>query len=239
MTIDELLTNYREVFALSEREKGENFERLMRNFLLTYSVYRGKFSDVWLWKNFPYKNQFGGKDLGIDIVARTFDGEFYAVQCKFYNENSTIDKTAVDSFISASDRFFIVDGVKINFSARIWISTTEKYTSNAREMMKGHSPEVKIINLETLRRAQVNWTLLDNGFFGEPAKIFRHQHPYQIEAVDAALNHFQKHSRGQLIMACGTGKTFTSLKIAEKIFPTGKILFLVPSISLLSQTLEE
>ena len=239
MTIDDLLKNYREVFALDEYEKGERFERLTRNFLLTYSVYRGKFSDVWLWKNFPYRHELGGKDLGIDIVAKTVDGEFWAVQCKFYAETSTIDKPAVDSFISNSGRDFNVDGVKKNFSGRIFISTTDNFTGNAREMLKGQTPEVKIINLETLRRAQVNWTLLDNGYFGDEYIIKRDLRDYQVDAVNKAYEHFQSHKRGQLIMACGTGKTFTSLKIAEKISPRGKILFLVPSISLLSQTLEE
>ena len=211
-SIDELLKNYREVFAMTEKEKGESFERLMKNFLLTYSVYRGKFSDVWLWKNFPYRHELGGKDLGIDIVAKTVDGEFWAIQCKFYSETSKIDKPAVDSFLANSARIF--DGK--NFSARILISTTDNFTDNAREMLKGQSPEV--------RRAKVNWILLDNGYFGR-ASINRNLRDYQIDAINAAHEHFQKNSRGKLIMACGTGKTFTSLKIAEKLFPNGKILF--------------
>lgn len=237
-TIDELLKIYRESIC-SEYYKGTRFEILMKNFLLTYAPYRGKFSNVWLWKNFPYKNQLGGKDLGIDLVAKTFDENFVAVQCKFYSDNSTVEKSAVDSFISNSARKFFVDGVEKIFSQRIWISTTENYSANALEMMKNQSPAIQILNLENLRHAQVNWSLLNNGFFGENAKISRNLRDYQISAVEKAEEHFQKNSRGQLIMACGTGKTFTSLKIAEKISPNGKILFLVPSISLLSQTIEE
>lgn len=239
MTIDELLENYRNVFCLSEVEKGIYFERLMKNFLLTCPTYRGKFSDVWLWKNFPYRNQLGGKDLGIDIVAKTSSGEFWAIQCKFYSDNSTVEKSAVDSFIANSARSFFADGVEKTFSARLWIATTENYSANAREMFKNQSPEIKILNLENLRHANVNWSLIDNGFFGDGAITKRFLKDYQKVAVEKADEHFQKNSRGQLIMACGSGKTFTSLKIAEKIFPRGKILFLVPSISLLSQTLEE
>ena len=237
-TIDELLKNYREIFCMSEVEKGEHFERLMKNFLLTCPVYRGKFKNVWLWKNFPHKNQLGGKDLGIDIVAETFENNFIAVQCKFYSDNSTVEKKFVDSFISNSARKFFVDGIEKNFSERIWISTTENYSKNALEMMKNQSPEIKILNLENLRHAQVNWSLLDNGFFGDNAKIFRNLKDFQKIAVENAEKYFQKNSRGQLIMACGSGKTFTSLKIAEKIFPHGKILFLVPSISLLNQSIK-
>ena len=74
MTIDGLLDTY-EIFAMSEVEKGERFERLMRNFLLTYPVWRGIVSDVWRWKDFPFKNELGGKDLGIDLVVKTVDGD--------------------------------------------------------------------------------------------------------------------------------------------------------------------
>lgn len=150
MTIDELLKNYRKVFALNEREKGENFERLMRNFLLTYAPYRGKFSNVWLWKDFPFRADFGGKDLGIDIVAETVDGEFWAVQCKFYADTSTIDKPAVDSFLATSSKTFQGDK---KFSARMWISTTNNFTDNAEKTLQNQSPPVTRIGIEELRNA--------------------------------------------------------------------------------------
>ena len=235
MTIDELLDTYK-IFAMSDVEKGERFERLMRNFLLTYPIWRGIVSDVWLWKDFPFRAELGGKDLGIDLVVKTRDGDFWAAQCKFYAESTAISKAAVDSFISNSARTF--NGDK-KFSRRLWISTSDNFTDNAREMLKNQSPAVEFINLATLRRAQVNWSLLDNGFAKDDAIIIRNLRDYQQDAINAAQIHFQNHNRGQLIMACGTGKTFTALKIAEKLFPRGKILFLVPSISLLSQTLEE
>ena len=234
MTIDELLETY-ELFAMTELEKGERFERLMKNFLLTYPVWRGTVANVWRWKEFPFRDELGGKDLGIDLVVKTVSGDYRAVQCKFYAESSTISKEAVDSFFSNATRTF--DGDK-KFSSFIWISTTDNYTDNAREMFKGRE-NLKIIDLATLRRVQVNWALLDNNFSGENAIVVRKLRDYQIEAVNAAQIHYQNHNRGQLIMACGTGKTFTALRIAESLAPDGKILFLVPSISLLNQTLEE
>ena len=235
MTIDELLDSY-EIFAMSDVEKGERFERLMKNFLLTYPVWRGKIADVWRWKDFPYRDELGGKDLGIDIVCKTVDGDFWAAQCKFYAESTVISKAAVDSFFSNATRTF---GGGKNFSTLVWISTSNRYTDNAREMFKGRSHEVKIIDLEFLRRAQVNWALLDNGFIKDDAVIVRKLRDYQLEAIDKARKHYVANTRGKLIMACGTGKTFTALKIAENLAPDGKILFLVPSISLLRQTLEE
>ena len=187
MTIDELLKDYREVFALSDVEKGEHFERLMKNFLLTYPVWRGKISDVWRWKDFPFRDELGGKDLGIDLVAKTFDEKFWAVQCKFYAESTTVAKPAVDSFFSNATRTF--DGDK-TFSEFVWICTTDRYTDNAREMFKNRTPEVKIVDMETLRRAQVNWTLLNNGFVREEAINVRKLRDYQLTAVEKAREHF-------------------------------------------------
>lgn len=109
MTIDELLDDYR-LLDISERERGEKFERLMKNFLLTYPAYRGKFSNVWLWNEFPFREELGGKDLGIDIVAKTVYGEYWAAQCKFYAETTIIDKPAVDTFLATGGKTF--DGNK-------------------------------------------------------------------------------------------------------------------------------
>ena len=236
MTIDELLIKYHDE-NISERDKGAKFERLMKNFLLTYPAYRGKFSDVWLWNEFPFRDELGTVDLGIDIVAKTGGGDFWAVQCKFYAETSLIDKAAVDTFLATSSKTF--DGDK-NFSARLWISTSDNLTDNAEITLQNQSPEVARIGLEELRTAPVDWEKLDAGIFGKEAvKDAREPKEHQLNAIDAAKAHFQNHDRGKLIMACGTGKTYTSLKIAETLAPKGKILFLVPSISLLSQILHE
>ena len=230
VTIDELLIKYRDE-NFSERDKGTKFERLMKNFLLTNPVYRGKFSKVFLWNEFSDE-----PDLGIDLVAETVDGNFWAVQCKFYSDSTPINKAAVDSFLSNSSRTF---GGK-NFSARLWISTSDNLTDNAEKTLQNQTPPVARIGMEDLRKAAVDWEKLDAGTFGEEAvKNFREPLEHQLNAINAAQNHFQNHSRGKLIMACGTGKTYTSLKIAETLAPNGKILFLVPSIALLSQTLYE
>ena len=236
MTIDELLENYRGE-EISERDKGTKFERLMKNFLLTNPVYRGKFSDVWLWNEFPFREDFGTVDLGIDIVCKTVDDEFWAVQCKFYLDTTPINKSAVDTFLATSSKIF--DGDK-KFSARLWISTSGNLTDNAEITLQNQTPPVARIGMEELRKAAVDWEKLDAGTFGKQAVInFREPKEHQLDAINAAQNHFKNHSRGKLIMACGTGKTYTSLKIAETLAPNGKILFLVPSISLLGQILYE
>ncbi|MBR7024559.1 MAG: DEAD/DEAH box helicase, partial [Selenomonadaceae bacterium] len=235
VTVDKLLENYRRL-EISERDKGAKFERLMKNFLLTNPVYRGKFSDVWLWSEFPFRDELGTVDLGIDIVCKAVDGEFWAVQCKFYAETSTIDKAAVDTFLATSSKTF--DGGK-KFSVRLWISTSDNLTDNAEITLQNQTPEVLQINLEDLRAAEVDWEKLDAGKFGDEAVTKNFLRDYQSNAIQKAHEHYKHHDRGKLIMACGTGKTFTALKIAEKLFPDGKILFLVPSITLIKQTLVE
>lgn len=236
MTIDELLEKYRGE-EISERDKGAKFERLMKNFLFTRPEYRGKFSDVWLWNEFPFREELGGGDLGIDLVAKTADDEFWAVQCKFYFDTTPINKSAVDTFLATSSKTF---GGDKKFSARLWISTSDNLTDNAEITLQNQKPPVSRIGMEELRKAAVDWEKLDAGTFGDEAlKNFRAPKEHQLDAINAAQAHFATHDRGKLIMSCGSGKTYTSLKIAEKIFPHGKILFLVPSISLLSQILYE
>ena len=241
MSFDKILTQYRKI-AFSERDKGNRFERLMQAFLQTDPKYAYLFKTVWLWNEFPGKTHLGGTDTGIDIVALTFDGAYWAIQCKCFQENAVIDKPAVDSFLSTSGRNFKDAGAQtIHFSQRLWISTTNNWGPNATEAIKNQHPPVSRINLYDLQQAQVNWERLDNGISGEKARTAsREIKPHQQEALDKTNAHFKLNDRGKLIMACGTGKTFNALRIAEKqTGGKGLILFLVPSIALMSQTLRE
>ena len=240
-SFQKILDKYRKI-SFSEKDKGERFERLMKAYLLTDPKYAYKFKKVWLWAEFPGKKDLGGTDTGIDLVALTNEGDYWAVQCKCYQESSLIDKPAVDSFLSTSSRHFKGEDLKTySFAHRLWISTTNKWGINAQDAIKNQNPPVSRINLYDLIDAPLDWEKLDNGITGEVArtnkKILR---PHQTEALTKANVHFNANDRGKLIMACGTGKTFNSLRIAEnETNGKGLILFLVPSIALLGQTLNE
>jgi predicted helicase len=214
----------------------------MQAYLGTDPKYASKFRSVWLWGEFPGRVDLGGSDTGIDLVALTHEGDYWAIQCKCFQEDSVIDKPAVDSFLSTSSREFKNEQLQTTrFAQRLWISTTNRWSSNATEAIRNQSPPVVRINLFDLIEAPVDWDKLDKGIHGEsartPKKTLR---PHQKEAVDATHKYFQDHDRGKLIMACGTGKTFTALSIAEnETDGQGLILFLVPSIALLGQTLRE
>lgn len=242
MSFQKILQKYR-TQSFSERNKGERFERLMQSYLQTDPNYVFLFKNVWMWEDFPSKDDLGGNDTGIDLVALTDDGDYWAVQCKCYSESATIDKPSVDSFLSTSSRQFRNEkGELVNFSNRLWISTTNKWGVNATEAIKNQTPPVSRINLIDLEEAPVDWEKLEKGITGELSrKEKKSLRPHQSEALQKTNDYFQSGGeRGKLIMACGTGKTFTALRIAEnETNHQGFVLFLVPSIALLGQSLRE
>lgn len=241
MQFRDILEFYRK-HSYTEKDKGWRFEKLIKAFFKTDPRYAHLIKDIWLWNEFFGKDNFGGSDIGIDIVIKTTTEEFWAVQCKFYAETATIDKPAVDSFLSTSSKSFISeDGTTAWFSRRLFVSTTNQWGSNAEIAISNQNPPVIRINLSELEDAPVNWEKLFNDISGESARIEKFPiRPHQKEALDKSIEYFKTYDRGKLIMACGTGKTYTSLKIAETLTGgDGLVLFLVPSIALLGQTLRE
>lgn len=187
------------------------------------------------------EKDFGGKDLGIDLVAKTDLGDYWAIQCKCYDEKAVISKAVVDSFISTAHRAFIDDlTLKTTyFSNLIWVSTTLRWGANAEETLKGQDIPVTRINMHELEASPVDWDKLLKGDTGKAAlREGKQPRKHQLEAMKAAHEYFRVHDRGKLIMACGTGKTYTSLEIIEQeTGGKGLILFMVPSIALLGQSL--
>lgn len=241
MNLPSIFNKYRQN-SYSERDKGDRFERLMQGYLQTDPQYAHQFKKVWLWNEFPGRKFLGGGDTGIDLVALTNGDEYWAIQCKFYQEDATIDKPSVDSFLSTSSREFEGENSEIQkFSHRIWISTTNNWGKNAYETIKNQNPAVTRINLNDLLNAPVDWEKIEQGVHGETARSKKKSlYPHVLEVRDKVVEYFKENERGRLIMACGTGKTITSLKIAEKHTENhGVVLFLVPSIALIGQTLRE
>lgn len=241
-TINDILQEIR-LKSMTEREKGADFERLMKLWFLTDPRY-SDLEKVWLWEEFPCRKDFGGKDLGIDLVARTEYGDYWAIQCKCYAEDAQIDKGAVDSFLANASRTFTDPETfqTKEFSNLIWVQTTRKrWGVNAEAAIQGLSKPFNRISLYDLEISVVDWDKLKKGLYGDKAKLPGKQpRPHQLNAMSKAYEYFitQGHDRGKLIMACGTGKTYTSLKIMEQMTPQdGFVLFLVPSIALLGQTL--
>ena len=215
--------------AKTEREKGDLFERAIRDFLKQSPEH--SFENVWMRKDWPELKKYGFpvRDLGIDLIAKEKEtGKYWAIQCKCYDENNQVNKPDIDSFFTESG--------KKPFEVRLIVTTTNNWGANAEEALKRQTKECKILTLHDLEKVDFDWQLESVKRKIEKKTLRSHQ---KI-AVRKSEEYFKTEDRGKLIMACGTGKTFTSLRITETITPeNANILFLAPSISLISQTLRE
>ncbi|MEN0038406.1 MAG: type ISP restriction/modification enzyme [Cellvibrio sp.] len=226
-----LLDSYRQT-SQTEREKGTYFEELIRTYFRYEATYADLYSDVWLYSDWAKEQGLDGRDTGIDLVAKTQGtNEYHAIQCKCYAEDYRVKKSDIDSFFTASG--------KKPFTRRIIVTTTNNWSEHAEDALQGQQPPVNKIDLTDLENSQIDWSKY------QPAKapVLKEKkklRDHQINALNSVEQGLATAERGKLIMACGTGKTFTSLKIAEKLAGKNKrVLFLVPSLSLLSQTLTE
>jgi len=230
-----ILAQFREM-TLSERDKGTSFENLMVQYFKTEPFYKEQYANVLSYSG--WVDQHGAalgvstkKDTGIDLVAITSDGQFHAIQCKNYSPDYSIRKNDIDSFFTASGKSF--------FTYRIIVTTTDQWTANAQDSLESQNPPVSKIDLHNLENSVIDWSQ----YHENTKPVLRAQktlREHQVDALNGAISGLKTAHRGKLIMACGTGKTFTSLKIAEDIAGKGKrVLFLVPSLSLMGQTLTE
>ena len=233
--LDALLDEYR-ARAKSEREKGTLFEELTRQFLLHDARFAHQFKEIYLWSEWPERRT---GDTGIDLVAIPVrDGEGpVAIQCKFYALGHRIQKADIDSFLSASG--------KEPFGRRIVVDTSgAPWGKNAQDAIEGQQIPVSRITLADLRDSDIDWRTYSLGSTQAPKTRERKvPRDHQVRARSAVMSGFAEHDRGTMVMACGTGKTFTALAIArefvEKEGGTARILFAVPSLALLKQTLDD
>ncbi|AFW01209.1 hypothetical protein B932_1631 [Gluconobacter oxydans H24] len=226
-----LLDTFRQM-AVSESEKGTYFEELIVCYLRTEPSYADLYDMVWPYKVWAGENGHPVKDTGIDLVARERGtGKLHAIQCKFYAPDHKITKKDIDTFFSASGKSW--------FSHRVIVATTNLWNSNAEATLADQHPPVSKIDLLDLEASVIDWSQ----YQPKQAPVLRKKKtplPHQDTAIKNVLAGFIASDRGRLIMACGTGKTFTSLKLAEQqVGAGGRVLFLVPSLSLLSQSLTE
>ena len=221
----------------SEREKGNYFENLSKIYFENEPKYKDLYENVWLWEEWrkywiEHGNSDPGTDTGIDLVARTKQtNEYHAIQAKFYDSETTLYKRHIDSFFTASG--------KKPFTQRLLILTTDNVSHHVDDAMQGQNTPTQKITLSDLENSKIDWAET----FKKKEVQLKKAHDlrdYQRNAIKNVAFGLETADRGKLIMACGTGKTFTALRLAEEVAGKGgKVLFLVPSLSLLSQTLTE
>ena len=206
--------------------RGRQFEHICKWFLKTDPVYAPQLKQVRLWKDWPGR---WGADAGIDLVAETTDGRLWAIQAKAYAPVYRIKKSDVDTFLSESSREL--------FSYRLLIATTNHVGATALRTLAAQEKPAHLSLLGDLERALVDWPTSPKQLIGRPAKP-KKPRPYQKRAIRDLVRGFTEEDREQLIMACGTGKTLVALWLAEAM-EAQRTLILVPSLSLLAQTLRE
>ncbi len=219
------------------RHKGSLFEKLSKRFLKEHDS-ANEYESIKLWSDFKLRGNKG--DRGIDMVITTTSKEYIAVQCKFHQDNISLND--ISTFLSQ-----LQAGVgEVRFKKGIIISTS-KLTRAALEEIEqirstGKGIDIDEITEEDFIYSRIDWEKFDPTKTQDELPLCdkKKPRPHQTEAIEKTKEYFSdpKNKRGKLIMACGTGKTYTSLKIMEALDP--KItLFLAPSIALLSQTFRE
>ena len=218
--------------ATSQYGKGRSFERLMQTALSKEpDIWRHRFAQVWMWDEWPERD---GSDTGIDLIGEERDGGLCAIQCKFFEPLRPVPKSAIDSFLAKSE--------PARYTSRLIINTGGPIQGNTLKTLQASPKVPRILQPEELDHWDVDWTAFvdaPESLVFPPREPYT-PHPYQQEAIDAVCTGLDTHDRGQLILPCGTGKTAVTLWIAERqVGLGGRVLYLVPSIALMAQTMRE
>ncbi|SES17690.1 type ISP restriction/modification enzyme [Psychrobacillus sp. OK032] len=219
----------------TQRDRGTMFELLSRTYFKNEPMYERLFDKVWTLNEVPVEYEIPKNDTGVDLVAREREtGNLVAIQCKYYAEDLTIQKLHIDSFLNEVGKKYYARG--------IIITSTDKWGKNAEDALVGRDKIITRISLTQLQESNIDWSKFK---FTAPEKVTvqskKTPRRHQVPAIEAVVKGFETADRGKLIMAPGTGKTYTSMAIAEELAKKKgsifRVLYLVPSIQLLSQTL--
>ena len=143
------------------------------------------------------------------------------VQC--YDERRTLGKGHIDKFLGGSQQPV--------FRLR-WIVATCRWGPIAERAIRNAHPQVTQVDFRQYLHVQLEER--------DAKRPVQEPWPLQADAIEDAVEGLRNHERGRLVMACGTGKTFTSLRIAEQVVANGgRILFAAPTIALVSQARRE
>ena len=220
-------SDFLSTFDADSGKRGKQFEHFVKWFLKSDPEWATLADKVWLWNDYPGQ---WGRDCGIDLVFKDKNEKTWAVQAKCYSPDYEITKSDVDKFLSESNR------KEINH--RLLIVTTDRIGANARQVLDGQEKPVIRYHRSHFESAAVCYPDSIERLSVGKRKPPPEPRPHQIEAIDNVISGFQATDRGQLVMACGTGKTFVCLWVKERL-KAKRTLVLVPSLGLLSQILND
>ena len=207
-----------------ESEKGRWFEQLFVRMALQEREF--EVDGIWRWADWPEREALtglDGRDIGIDLVARLSTGKWVAIQCKCYEDRHILGKGEIDKFLGGSQQPV--------FRLR-WVVATCRWGPNAERAIQNAHPRITQIDF----REYLDVLVEEH----DEKRPVQEPWPLQAEAIEDAVSGLRNHERGRLVMACGTGKTFTALRVAEQLVEDGqRILFAAPTIALVSQARRE
>jgi superfamily II DNA or RNA helicase len=220
---------------LLEKEKGDLFEELVKAYLLLEPEYATKLKKVWLYREVPQTIALLLKlppvDQGIDLIAQTKGGQFWAIQCKYRDQtNRSLTWREVSTFAG------LAFGVCRGISFGLLCSTTERITHVLKDQDRIAFCALDVWQgLGARFLARLRGHLAKKPVALEPTK----PRPHQKQAITDARRHFvgRKARRGKLIMPCGTGKSLTAYWIAKEL-GARRAVVAVPSLALIRQTLK-
>ena len=204
--------------SITEKEKGTKFESACLYYLQNDPYYASVLDGVWMWENCPLEGT-GGQDVGIDLVACDFEGRRWAIQCKCYDGGEALPKAECDSFIATA--------LAQKYDKLVIMTSAGKL---APALSKIAAPAgVQTIFTYNMDASKLDWDRFVEGNVGRAERKRKELREHQADAVKAIKETFADRDRCKAIMACGTGKTFMSLRLAEDIAAGGVVLFCPPS----------
>ena len=206
--------------------KGKQFERAIKWWFQSDSEWSSVAKNVWLWDEWPER---WGVDRGIDLVFENKNGQLFAVQVKLRKLESQLPKSEIDSFLSESSRSI--------FTGRILVTTTERFSEGAKQAITAQEKPVVVIDYRRLSFSELDWSNADTGK-APIVRSYRPLRPHQQKAIDDIVPALSSVNRGQVVMACGSGKTMIALRLAEELADS-LTLVLIPSLNLLGQYIRE
>ena len=226
----------------TDKVKGNAFELLCMCYLKNHDVYSSIFKNVFHESEVDYelkveKLKLAKKDIGVDLICEDYYGGYWAVQCKYRQ----YPKYNLQLSKGISQFFDMTGGQKIKKELynRILMSSANglspnitNYHEDFHEILSDCFKKLDFHDFEKYK----SYLSQRYSSFGKKKKL--RDEPYQQKAINDVISRFKNEKMGQLIMACGSGKTLTALQIKEKM-GLNRILYLVPSLNLINQTLNE
>ena len=211
-----------------DTDKGKPFSVFCKWFLENDPEWSKTVDKVWLWNDYP--NKWQTRFSVTDLVFRDKENQIWAVKAKCYGDDKSTTESDMKSFLNDT-------GCK-EVACRLWMQTNNKMEEKAEKSFKGQDKPIIVFKLNNFLNAQIDYPISYYDLYQAKAKTKPTPDTHQLEAIAAVKSRLQSIDRGQMIMACGTGKTFTSLWIKEAL-QAHTTLVLLPSLSLLSQTMRE